>query len=106
MNPSKQKGTAFERGVVEFLQANGFPLAERRVTRGSKDAGDVAGIPAWVLELKATRLINLAGAIDEARVEAKNAGVQKFAAIVKRRGKNISEAYFVLPLSAAVELLR
>jgi len=104
-NASKAKGSLFERQVVEFLNANGFPLAERRVTRGAKDAGDVAGVPAWVLELKATKLLNLAGAVDEARIEAANAGVQSFAAIIKRRRKPVSEAYVVLPLERFVDVL-
>ena len=97
-NPSKAKGSLFERQVVEFLNANGFPLAERRVTRGAKDAGDISGVPGWVFELKATRTIDLAGAVDEARVEAGNAKAQWFAAIVKRRGKGIGDAYVVTTL--------
>ena len=105
-NPSKQKGSLFERQVVEFLAVNGFPSAERRVLRGTKDAGDVSGVPGWVLELKATRIIDLASAVDEARIEAKNAGCTHFAAVVKRRNKSISEAYFVLPLSEALEILK
>jgi predicted transcriptional regulator len=97
-NPSKQKGTRFETEVAEYLGV------ERRTLGGSKDRGDLA-IVNWALELKATREIDLASAIDEARVEAKNAKAPYFAAIVKRRRKGVSEAYFVMTLAEARRFL-
>ena len=105
-NPSKRKGSQFESDVVAYLAEHGFPLAERRVTRGAKDAGDIAGVPGWCLELKATKQLNLASAIDEARLEAKNARAEHFAAIVKRPRKPISEAYVVVPLAEFLEVMR
>jgi Holliday junction resolvase len=103
---SKQKGTRFEREVCEFLVAAGFPGADRGVLRGSRDRGDVIGVPGWVLELKATRELDLAGAVDEARVEAINANTLMYAAVIKRRRRSIGEAYFVLPLALAARLIK
>jgi Holliday junction resolvase len=104
-NPSKQKGTLFEREVAEFLQSTGHPLVERRTLSGKNDRGDLSGIPSWTFELKSTKELDLAGAVDEARVEAINAGTLWYAAIVKRRRRSIGEAYFVMPLALATRLL-
>lgn len=52
MNKPKQIGTAGERAVVRYLQANGFPQAERRALRGRQDAGDVTGTPGVCWEVK------------------------------------------------------
>lgn len=103
-SPSKRKGTAFERLVADYL-AEAIPGVDRRALHGNHDHGDIAGIPGWVLELKATRAIDLAGALDEARLEAKNAGVANYAAVVKRRSKGVAQAYFVMTLADAVRLL-
>jgi|GEM_PF-339001 len=104
-NPSKKRGTQFESDVVAFLRQVGFPHAERRALGGIHDRGDILGIPGWVLEAKATRQIDLAGALTEAAAEARNAGARYYAAIVKRRGKPVHQAYAVLPLWALAELL-
>jgi len=104
-NPSKKRGTQFESDVVAFLRRVGFPHAERRALGGIHDRGDILGIPGWVLEAKATREIDLAGALTEAAAEARNAGARYYAAIVKRRRKPTHEAYAVLPLWALAELL-
>lgn len=42
VNRPKQIGTEFESALAKYLQANGFPDAERKVLHGSKDIGDVA----------------------------------------------------------------
>lgn len=95
MNKSKRKGSLFERQVADYI-AQTVPGVDRRVLRGNRDQGDIGGLPQWTLELKATREIDLAGAIDKARVEAKNAGTPYYAAIVKRRGKGVAAAYAVM----------
>ena len=97
-NPSKRRGSKFEVDVCAYLNDRGIPC-ERRVTRGKNDAGDVAGIPSWVLELKATKQIDLASAQKEAKVEAENAAAPYYASIHKKRNAPIADAYVVLPLS-------
>ncbi len=51
-NRPKAIGTACETAVVRYLQANGFPHAERRALRGELDAGDVTGCPGIAIEIK------------------------------------------------------
>jgi hypothetical protein len=98
-NPSKQKGTSFESAVRDFLAEHGFPTVERRTLYGAQDKGDLSGIAGWTFECKNEKKMDIAGAVDEARIEAKNAKTIWFAAIVKRKGKNAAEAYAVMPLS-------
>ena len=101
-----KKGPLFEKQVVEYLQAHGFPYAERRVMGGSNDRGDVGGIPGVVLELKNQKRLSLAEWVDEAELEANNAGVDVFAVVHKRRGiGNPAEAYCTLPLRVLAGLL-
>ena len=97
MNPSKAKGTRFEREVADYL-AEVIPGVDRKALHGGADHGDIANVPGWALECKATKALDLGGAIDEARVEAKNSKSQWFAAIVKRRHKGTAEAYVVMTL--------
>lgn len=105
-NPSKARGTAFESLVVGYLRANGFPAAERRALAGNTDKGDVAGIPGVVLECKAERSIDLAGSVDEARLEAANDCAPVFAAVVKRRCRSVAEAYVVMTLEQFADMIR
>ena len=104
-NPSKQKGTAFETAVVEYLKARGI-ACERRALHGNTDKGDIAGIKDWTFELKNRKALDIGGAVDEARLEARNAGTNLYAAIVKRPRKgDPGEAFAVMPLSLLVEVI-
>lgn len=52
-NRSKEKGTAAETVVVKYLREKwGLSLVERRALSGTKDRGDIAGIPGVVIEVK------------------------------------------------------
>ncbi|MGC2295304.1 MAG: hypothetical protein WA695_01235 [Candidatus Dormiibacterota bacterium] len=105
MTASKRKGSTFEAAVVAYFAENGFPECERRVMGGTRDRGDVAGVPGWTLELKAERSLDLAGALTEAQREAANAGTTQYAAVLKRRSHPVSDAYVVLPLSTFVAMV-
>lgn len=105
MSTSRRKGTTFETAVVNHLKEQGLAAAERRALSGKNDRGDIAGVPDWTLECKAEKAISLAGYVDEAAIEARNAGTRWYAAIVKRRGKGVSSAYVVMPLQVFVEFL-
>jgi len=104
-NPSKAKGTAFESAVRDFFAAHGFPTCERRTLYGAQDKGDLSGIAGWTFELKNEKTLNIAGAVDEAKKEARNAKTFWFAAIVKRKGKGVAEAYAVMPLSQLAAII-
>lgn len=105
MSASKRKGSAFERDVVAYLVGHGFPWAERRALAGNLDKGDIAGVPGVVLECKNTKALDLAGAINEAEAEARNAGVSIFAAVIKRRQRPAGDAYVVMPLHVLCQIL-
>jgi len=104
-NPSKQKGTRFETQGVEYLNSRDVE-AERRALHGNTDMGDIAGVPDWTFEFKNRKTLDVGGAIDEARVEASNAGTRWYAAIVKRPRKgSAAEAIAAMPFSLLVDLI-
>lgn len=96
MSASKRKGTGWETAVVQFLKENGVPHAERRALNGTKDRGDIAGIPGVVIECKNERAVTLAAYADEAAIEAHNDGAPIGLAWIKRRGRSSPGAGYVL----------
>lgn len=92
MTPRRPRdiGTAAETAVVRYLQANGFPHAERRALRGTADAGDVTGCPGLCVEIKGGDAARTAsdGAIDawmqELTVEASHADATAGILVVQR----------------------
>jgi hypothetical protein len=105
-NPNGDRGARFERAVADLFMAAGFMWADRKVKRGVRDRGDVTGIEDWTLECKDWDRLNFAGFVDEAALEAVNAGTRWFAAIVKRRRKNVRESYVVMPLWLFIDLVK
>jgi Holliday junction resolvase len=105
-HPNKVKGTRWESEVVDYLVEQGFTAVERRSLKGNADQGDLVGVPGWTLECKNEARINLAGYMAEGEAEAKNAGTDLFAAIVKRRRKGTAAAYAVMPLELFVKIAR
>lgn len=103
-NRSKAKGSKFERKVADYISQRGLKVV-RLATAGASDKGDLYGIPNWVLELKATKALDLAAARREAQVEAVNAGCDYYASIHKKRQASIKDAYVEVPLWAFVDLL-
>ena len=98
MTASRARGTRFEQALCDYLNAHGFEYAERRALRGTNDRGDIAGIPGVVIEAKATKTIDLAGAMDELTKEIANAHAARGYLVVKRRNKNIDQSYVVCSL--------
>ena len=106
-NRSKQKGTFFESLFVAYLVLRGLNDAERRALHGNTDRGDVAGVEDWTFEVKNRKTLDIPGAIDEARLEAANAGTRWYAAIVKRPRKgDAAEAIAAMPASLLVDLIK
>jgi hypothetical protein len=104
-NVSKNKGTAFETAVVNWLHDHGFPKARRLPLVGAKDVGDVGGLDGVVLELKNCKAAALGEWMKEAEVEAHNADAPVYAVVHKRRGKGTDEAYVTVPLHVFAKLL-
>lgn len=104
-NPSKAKGSLFERQVCEYLSTHGLPYAERRALRGINDGGDICGVVGWSLEAKACKGFTPGEWMDEATRQAANARAPRYAFIAKRRRRPIADAFVVMPLSVFAELV-
>lgn len=99
MSKSKQKGTAAETAVVNWLKAQGRKHVERRSLNGVNDRGDIAGIPSVVLEVKNHQRMELAGWISELEVEIKNDKATTGVVIHKKRGTtNVGDWYATMPV--------
>jgi Holliday junction resolvase len=105
-SPQARKGSTFERDVVAYLRANGFPYCERHYGAGRPDdVGDVDGVVGWTIECKNHKGLDLSGWCDEAEAERVN-GRQHYAAVIaKRRNKPTEASYVVMSLSTFADLL-
>ena len=93
---SKATGTRWESAIVTYLQARGWPHAERRALNGAMDRGDVAGVIGVVIEAKCATRVDLAGWLDEAQQERANDRADLGAVWFKRRGRTSPGAGYVL----------
>ena len=106
-NPSKARGTAFESAVVAYVASTGhFPYCERRALKGTRDTGDLTGLPI-VVEVKCQKAMDLGNWATEAAGEARNAGLPAhwWAVWHKRRQRGVAESYVTLPAALFVEML-
>jgi hypothetical protein len=96
------KGNKFARAVAAYLGT------EPRVLNGARDRGDLVH-PTWTIEVKATgrgRPLELSTAMTEAKVEAGHAGTpDRYAVITRRTGYPIGEAFFVMPVWMARQVV-
>ncbi|GIE84584.1 hypothetical protein [Actinoplanes regularis] len=106
MSAAKAKGTRWEGVIAAYLVESGFPGVERRALAGVADKGDIAGLPV-VVEAKNCKTTTLAAWVDEATVEAANAGVAVGVVWHHRRGKaSAADGFVTMSGAAFVELLR
>lgn len=98
MNKPKAIGTKAETAVARYLQAHGFPHAERRSLRGVLDAGDITGCPGVCIEVKggdtaksASDLL-VADWLAETETERVNAGAHVGVLVLQRRGVGLANA--------------
>jgi hypothetical protein len=110
-NPQKNKGSAYERSIVNYLRDNGFTV-DRTRAGWTDDRGDIHGVLApsgrpFTFECKNHRRDNLSGWINELHIEVENAGGSVGSVIHKKHGTaNPGEQFATLPLSMLVLLLR
>lgn len=105
-NPAKNKGSRFERAIVEHLNHHGHPHAERCYGAGRPDdRGDIDGIPGWVIEAKNHRRFALAEWMSELEAETRNARATHGALVIKRRQHPVGQSYVVMTLDTFAELL-
>jgi hypothetical protein len=109
MSSPRKIGTAWESAVVSHLQYHGFVTAERRALHGSKDIGDLTGLPGFLIGCKNERTIRLSTYMDELQVQKGNlvrgGGVVPLE-VVKRRGQGPGRAYVVIELNEFLPVLR
>lgn len=90
MSAAKQRGTAAETAVVTWLRNYGYTHVERRALNGSKDRGDIAGIPGWVGEVKAAKTLLIPAWLRELDDEIANASASHGTLIIKPRGVGLT----------------
>lgn len=107
MSKAKQKGTAAETAVVQWLKAEGWIYAERRALSGNLDKGDInMGAPV-VIEVKDHKTITLSEWLRELKVEMANADVHVGCVLAKKRGTmSVGDWYAVMPASVFATLLK
>ena len=105
--PSKNKGSGFEREIVQYLREQGWTGAERTRAGWQDDRGDIDGVIGVTLECKNQKAMTLAGWIDELIVEMANANNTMGAVVHKRKGVTDAGNYYAsLPLKTFVQLLK
>jgi hypothetical protein len=97
-------GRLWENKVRDYL-CDVFPGMDRAVKHGRFDKGEFINTGDWTLECKATKAIDLSGALDQAVVEQKHNGTKWHAAIIKRRNHDREKAYVVMTLAQFKDLL-
>lgn len=103
---AKNKGSRFEREIVEYLRLCGF-RAERTRAGWVDDRGDISGVDGFTWECKNQKATDLAGWVRELEAECVNAGTELGAVIHKKRGvADPGSQYATLPLRMLVVLLR
>jgi hypothetical protein len=108
MSTPRRKGTAAESTLVRLLRALHWPHAERRALNGSKDRGDVAGVPGVVFEVKSGARLELPAWLRETEAERVNDRADYGVLVVKLKGYGDARAHewpAVLPVGALLELL-
>lgn len=107
MSKAKQKGTAAETAVVQWLKSEGWLYAERRALQGNLDKGDInMGAPV-VIEVKDHKTITLSEWLKELKVEMFNAKVDVGCVLAKKRGTtSVGDWYAVMPASVFAHLLK
>lgn len=105
MSRMKQIGTQHETDIKSWLNANGWPYADRRALSGAADKGDLRlseRIP-FVIEAKSakstTDRASLGTFVSELEAEVENAQAESGAVIFKKRGTtDVGKYYAILPV--------
>ncbi|MGB5758854.1 MAG: hypothetical protein WBM50_18220 [Acidimicrobiales bacterium] len=107
-NSTRNRGKVGERSVAAYLQAHGFPHAERRLSGDGGDTGDITGTPGLVIDAKnAPRSFTPGEFVNQLAAEIDNAGADHGVMFVKRRGKtDVGEWYALTTVADYVRLLR
>jgi Holliday junction resolvase len=103
--PQKSKGSQWERDIAKYFNDRGFPEVERRYGAGATlDKGDINGVKDTVVEAKNWAKISLSTIMDETIKEQQNAKKKFGIAVIKRRNKNVKDAYVMMTLQNWIDL--
>jgi hypothetical protein len=106
VSKSKQKGTAAETAVVNWLKDKGREHVERRSLNGSNDRGDIAGLPGLVIEVKNHARMELSQWLSELEVEIRNDNANTGVVIHKKKGTtDVGDWYATMPVSVWFDLI-
>lgn len=106
MSRERQKGSRWEVAIRDYLQAEGIEV-HRQPAHGINDKGDLHVGTDIVIEAKAQARHSLAEWIEEAQVEAHNAGRELGVVWFHRRGKaKPKDGYVLVDGSTFVYLIR
>ena len=107
MSAAKRKGNVGENGAVDWLKANGFPYAERRVAGAHLDRGDIAGVNGVTIEVKNHAKLDLSAWLKELEIEIKNDDGWTGVVLHKKKGTtNVDEWYCTMPAKRWLELIK
>lgn len=107
MSKAKQKGTAAETAVVNYLKDKGRKHVERRTLNGSSDRGDIAGLPGVVIEVKNHARMELSQWLSELEVEMANDKADTGVVIHKKKGTtDVGQWYATMPVEVWYELAK
>ena len=107
-SPQKAKGSQWERDVAKYFNERGYAEVERRYGAGATlDKGDISGIPGVTIEIKNHAGMDLAGWVEELKVEMANDNAWTGVVLHKRKGKgDPADWYATMPASVWIELLK
>jgi Holliday junction resolvase len=107
VSKQKQKGTAAETAVVNWLKKQGRKQVERRSLNGTQDRGDIAGIPCVVIEVKNHKTMKLSEWMKELEVEMRNDKADTGVVIHKKTGTtDVGQWYASMPVEVWYQLIK
>lgn len=103
-NPSKAKGSKWERDVCDYLTEKGL-FAERIPAGATLDRGDIF-VPRWTIECKAQNALSLGAWMAETLAEQANRNTPFHLLSVKRRGYGgVADAFALMSMAQAATLM-
>jgi hypothetical protein len=110
-NSNRLKGDRFRELVALLLRSDGLPVAKKSAQKLSvaildDEAGDIQGLPGWLLNVRHEVQRDLSGNADFATSQAKSLGLTKTAVVYARHGRSAADSYTVMTLDTLSEILR